>query len=403
MRIKDVEYVLNPSLEMRIDFSLRSRNTEMKTRNIDLRKDKGLSEVLMSVASIHSRSRKIPKDIAKYADFLIAHRLLVPVEEVPKKIVPEWKISADVLKFVPKLMRDQFHRQVTGTRLVFNSEYTEIQSGRLRPVTPHYGIPPDNSFPEAGQHLWVYDPGTKMWSTYKLTPSWITKIKGLARGGRKAIERLDDKEIEILHHARVLVAPGYARRRASEWGTQTRRWHSHLQRKRFVVIKSLIHPLQIAIMRRYYRDLEANGYLLLDNAQVRFKRFYKHNDPILQLVHRQSGNVARAVTGQSILPSYSFLSAYMKDAHLARHVDRPQCAWNASLLIDQDPEVDVSESWPIYLKTPEAVEEVQLDFGDALFYSGTELPHWRHTIKDGHRQTLGLLHYVPIEFPGGLD
>ena len=84
-------------------------------------------------------------------------------------------------------------------------------------------------------------------------------------------------------------------------------------------------------------------------------------------------------------------------------MDRPQCAWNGSLLIDENPETAVEDSWPLYLEVRGQVHVVRLDFGDAIFYSGTTLPHWRVADQVGRRQTLGLLHYVPIDFVGSLD
>ncbi len=162
----------------------------------------------------------------------------------------------------------------------------------------------------------------------------------------------------------------------------------------------MINPLQIAVMRSYFLAAETEGYLQIDTTS---KRFVRHNDPLLRYVHRQSGELARQITGQAVVPSYSFLSAYMEGARLRRHTDRPQCVWNGSLLIEQSPKEGIESSWPIFFEIRRTIREIRLDFGDAVFYSGTDIPHWRNQNRKGHRQTLGLLHYVPLNFVGSLD
>jgi len=82
--------------------------------------------------------------------------------------------------------------------------------------------------------------------------------------------------------------------------------------------------------RRYSRALEHEGYFQIDRKSA----FFKHNDELFRFLHRQTGYLFRHVTGEMIIPSYTYLSAYREDADLERHVDRPQCVWNASLLVD---------------------------------------------------------------------
>jgi hypothetical protein len=149
--------------------------------------------------------------------------------------------------------------------------------------------------------------------------------------------------------------------------------------------------------------LEREGYLEVDHHEVREKRYVRHNDPLLRFVHRQTGSLLRSVTGEQILPSYSYLSAYMEGAELKRHTDRSQCTWNASLLLDTRGKAAASASWPFYMKTHGKNRAVRLDLGDTVIYRGQSTPHWRPRLPSGLRQTLALFHYVPIEFTGSLD
>ena len=104
-----------------------------------------------------------------------------------------------------------------------------------------------------------------------------------------------------------------------------------------------------------------------------------------------------------VAPSYSLVSAYRSGAILAKHVDRPQCRWNASVLLDMNPEVPRSESWPIFVESQGRPHEVRMEMGECLVYRGDTNPHWRDRLDPGRRQTLLLLHYVPIDFQGALD
>ncbi len=161
--------------------------------------------------------------------------------------------------------------------------------------------------------------------------------------------------------------------------------------------------IQIAMLRKYFRAMEKEGYLSIDRVQIKEKRYYRHNDQLLKFIHRQTGHLVRQVTGQQIIPSFSYLAAYMKGAELAKHIDRPQCAWNMSLLIDEIPEGQKAKSWPIYLETPRGIVEVRLAPGEATLYQGDRVPHWRPALQGEQRQTVALFHYVPLEFTGSLD
>jgi hypothetical protein len=129
----------------------------------------------------------------------------------------------------------------------------------------------------------------------------------------------------------------------------------------------------------------------------------KHNDNMISAIHRQTGTLLTKITGEPLFPSYSYLSAYLEGAELRRHVDRPQCQWNGSMLIDAVPEHSLEGSWPIFLETSGGVHEIRLDLGDTVIYRGQEVPHWRNQLPVGDRQTLALFHYVRTNFTGSLD
>lgn len=393
---KPSKWIVNPAADLKLKVRVRQKGHTY--RDLELRLDGDSAEVLGVVQAISARHGKSLgrlklKDIE--LKFLQQTGLLVPPEAVPEQVSAEAPIHLKLLELVPKIHRDRYSR----TRALSFNKQNVLVDERAR-VWGRDGLPALGSFPHTRGLVWVRDPGTQIWSFYR-GARLHNSVRALLSG--TSPEEFSGAWRELLYHARILVEPGYHRARAGMWRTYEGRARASLERNRFAVLRDLLPPLKIAELRSYFRGLEENGYLDLDRNQVVKKRFDRHNDVLLQYLHKQTGRLVRQVSGETILPSYSYLSAYLPGAELKRHVDRPQCAWNASLLIDQNPEVSLAESWPIFLEVGKTVHEVRLDFGDAVFYSGTEIPHWRESIGKGMRQTLGLLHYVPLDFVGRTD
>jgi hypothetical protein len=93
--------------------------------------------------------------------------------------------------------------------------------------------------------------------------------------------------------------------------------------------------------------------------------------------------------GLELLPTYSFMRVYYKDAILPKHVDRPSCEYSATLCI----QCNNDAPWPISFHSNDKDIELVLNAGDMCIYKGDELPHWRDAcIYDNHIQVF--LHYV---------
>lgn len=400
---KNQKLVVNPTLDIRLTVGTR-RKGEPRTF-FEVPVSDGTTDLLGLIArvvSIDPRARTLPASVKANLDFLLESGILIPSGEAPAEVLPPTLQPKRHLELVPEVFRRRAQLSLEREKPVFNRGLVFLPNEIERDPPEQPGVPPAKNYPIGNSFVWVLDPGTRMWAPYGMSREGIKVVSDLASGRLKP-ERLGEDWRELLWHARIVVGRGYRKQRERHWSVHWARQARLLKSERYTVLREVLAPLQIALMRGYYRDLESEGYLDIDQKQVKFKRFSRHNDPLLQFVHRQSGHLVRRVTGENIFPSYSYLSAYMEGAQLKRHLDRPQCAWNASLLIDQEPEVNLSDSWPMYLETPRGEKEVRLDFGDVVFYSGTELPHWRNRISPQHRQTLGLLHYVPVDFTGSLE
>ena len=96
-------------------------------------------------------------------------------------------------------------------------------------------------------------------------------------------------------------------------------------------------------------------------------------------------------TGLKLLPTYSYARLYKPGDILKRHKDRPSCEISTTIHLGGD-------RWPIFIDPtgsdnvideaknihkPNAPKgnEVILDIGDMLVYSGCDLEHWREPFK----------------------
>jgi len=72
-----------------------------------------------------------------------------------------------------------------------------------------------------------------------------------------------------------------------------------------------------------------------------------------------------------------------------KHTDRPSCEISISLCLGYEAE----HAWPLLLELPSGTSSIELEPGDALFYRGIEVSHWRQPMK-GERAVQVFLHYV---------
>ena len=140
----------------------------------------------------------------------------------------------------------------------------------------------------------------------------------------------------------------------------------------------------------------AQGDWSLGDAQVA-GRYGWHNEHLARFFHHQLTDYIGRIVGVAVKPSYAYVSAYQGGAVLERHVDREQCEFTVSLLIERSAEGEMVE-WPLYFDTPDGTIEVFQVVGEAVLFRGTQLPHYRPPLADGQTYMSLLLHYVPADF-----
>jgi len=95
------------------------------------------------------------------------------------------------------------------------------------------------------------------------------------------------------------------------------------------------------------------------------------------------------LTNLTLYPTYSYARIYYKNSELQKHLDRPSSEVTVSLCITKD-----DTNWPLHIQDSEGRDnEIFLDVGDMVIYSGRKHLHWR-TPFTGTSQIQAFLQYV---------
>ena len=95
------------------------------------------------------------------------------------------------------------------------------------------------------------------------------------------------------------------------------------------------------------------------------------------------------ITGEELVPQYSYYRLYNKGSELKRHTDRESCEISLTLCLGYDSHY----SWPIWFKDRDGNEiPIETDRGDMVIYKGCELEHWREPFE-GNNHAQVFLHY----------
>ncbi|HST47514.1 hypothetical protein [Jatrophihabitans sp.] len=272
----------------------------------------------------------------------------------------------------------------------------EVQLGstpshRLMQATPHR-----NRFLGGYPLVWVSHPVTGFAAPYWTPRSWGAALAQL-RPGRPA-PSLPAPMVPALRAVGALTGPSVPNDQSQEhaFGAAA----EHFRTFSHATVSGLVPQAHLRALADYQRALVGSGQVSLGDEQCG-RRYGMYNEPMARfLLHQLAGAVSRVV-GKPVLPAYSYSLIYEAGAVLAPHIDREQCEYTVSLLIEGTAE-GTWEPWPLWLKVagkPVAVHQLP---GDALVFAGRRLPHWRDRLPDGRTSTSLLLHYVDETFTGVL-
>ena len=252
-----------------------------------------------------------------------------------------------------------------------------------------------------GPIAWVHDSGTGSLHPFWLGPQLDALVSNL-RTGEPVPASFPQMQRVLLAGAGILTPEDHAARRRAQWSTIVAKRNEMFREKNYVPLGDLIHPFNLAALRRYYRYAIRRGAIWLGDEQSAL-RYVAHNEPVARYFHHQIAKAVTEIVGEPIQPSYVYLASYVSGAELKKHTDREQCEFSVTLCLDFSPEPALATPWPIQLDTSAGTVTAYQALGDGLVYRGTKIPHYRDALARGYTSTSLFFHYVPADFSGPLN
>lgn len=255
-----------------------------------------------------------------------------------------------------------------------------------------------NAFDLQMANMWMRDPVTQMVLPYWLPPQ-VQHMLALAQNG--SLSSYPMPLLQWLHESRITMPPGAAAQAAKQAEQEIAAHRESLRKHKYTVLRNLFPKPMLRAMAGRMRYLQDNE-LLMGCTQVP-ERTRMSDEPAQTYFHFQLENyLNRIMVEEPLKASYVFTAIYHEGSVLKRHVDRPQCRWNLSVVLDATPEVTMDTCWPIYMEIDGEAVEVRLLPGDGVFYSGTDIPHWRDMQPSGLETMVSFYHFVDRDFNGQL-
>lgn len=175
------------------------------------------------------------------------------------------------------------------------------------------------------------------------------------------------------------------------------------KRNAYAQLDNIIPPAFQPALCEHVRNLTTHNYFgPLDDGQVA-RRMGLHNEAVTSSLHHRLAKLVSLVVGKEVKASYAYLGCYLDGAVLERHIDRPQCQYNLSIVFDMsDEQGEPVDPWPIYLQMGKKPLAVNLQPGSGLLYQGTKIEHWRDALPAGQRAIVCFYHFVEPNFDGQL-
>lgn len=248
---------------------------------------------------------------------------------------------------------------------------------------------------------WLCEPSTNSIHPFWLGPRLEVLVSDI-RSGKVTTCSLSGQDKLLLRTAGILTGEKEDEQRSAKWTKCIKTAAQLFRENNYAPLGNLIHPFNLAALRRYYRHLIRTGKIHLGDEQSS-RRYVAHNEPVARYFHHQISNVVSRVVGEPVKPSYVYVASYLGGAELKKHTDRVQCEFSVTFCLDFSPEPELATPWPICLETVEGTVTVYQAIGDGLVYRGTRVPHYRSPLRDGYTSTSIFFHYVPADFSGSLD
>jgi prolyl 4-hydroxylase len=172
-----------------------------------------------------------------------------------------------------------------------------------------------------------------------------------------------------------------------------------------IKINNVLNEGVLDILKSYYKETISSSVFDLGDGQS--NRYKAGDEAISRFLHYELLPLFEVILKKKLKPTYTYLSAYIKDADLPPHTDRPECEYTVSFIVDK-PDNAV---WPIYIHktkqekkyvggykfTPpkEDCIEFDCDAGGLMMFCGTDHIHYREKLPVDYYNVL-LLHYCSL-------
>ncbi|MBK8812983.1 MAG: hypothetical protein IPN69_19945 [Acidobacteria bacterium] len=369
-----------------------------------------LYELFIELSQTRLDFLDVARDIDRIErDLLEQNGVLVKVREVPQR--PLFFCLLDEIEALPY--------DLGISSLIVNPSF-RIQPIDLANLTKWVT---QDGLSARAESVWLTEPITEIEVGYWLN-SDQSAVLSRFKAGEKPPLPIDAHLIGKLIKAKILTTLDLLEEKRQEKNEIVEAARTAHAKDKYAIVRQCLPKVQMAAMRRYYRQYVEQGFMPFDDSQS--MRFYQHNEPLARFFHRNLTTLMSLVVGHEVIPSYVYAGAYVEGADLKPHVDRAQCEFSISFQVDYLPESDDHISpWALFLKHPGVDLEgafdirseefpagnqiddpntaVYLKSGDGLVYRGRELVHYRYPLPKGHRSISLFFHYVSKDFQGQLN
>jgi|TARA_E500000318_G_C3546850_1_gene207091 hypothetical protein len=158
-----------------------------------------------------------------------------------------------------------------------------------------------------------------------------------------------------------------------------------LKNKKYLILKNFLSEEMRSLLEKHCKIAHKNNKDQFAPPLITPGDSGFYADPIMEALLIQKGPELEKKIGVELLPTYSYWRMYTKYSYLTKHSDRPSCEYSVSVFIGSDNTVQ----WPFIADG----QKINIDPGDAIFYKGREIKHWREEFL-GDYQAQVFLHYV---------
>jgi|TARA_Y100000114_G_scaffold51745_1_gene47249 hypothetical protein len=164
-----------------------------------------------------------------------------------------------------------------------------------------------------------------------------------------------------------------------------------LKNKKYLIFKNFLSEEVRKLLENHCKITHRNNKDQFSSSDdVTEGDSYFYADPIMEALLVTKGPEIEKKLGVELLPTYSFWRMYTKYSRLVKHSDRPSCEYSVSVFIGGDQ----THKWPFIADG----NKINIDPGDAIFYKGCEIKHWREEFLGDYQAQL-FLHYVDKNGP----